>query len=294
EAARRRRLVTTHSFDLDQPGVAPWLWPDPNKAFSYDLPPLPQAFDPLGNVQLYPTGKPIPPPPLPPAGTPLPAYPGSEFGAGWGKHNALLGRVDLTRPLPNSPPPGANGQITDMPRFLAAQSARQLLARDIFRRLQLAATGSIVDPQALPALPPSRINALRWLAQLAVNIVDFIDNDDYMTPFEWSGNGTEWVFGTELPRLVVNEALVRRTPVSAPDPGLPAGHPDVYDFWVELHNPFLFNPNDPTLSDPTLSDQGRARLVVRTGGGNFYSVYRVILSQKNANLRQVTNVLGNP
>src|SRR5208282_4111306 len=99
---------------------------------------------------------------------------------------------------------------------------RQLLARDILLRL-VKAVGAY-DPTAFistaswtNAVPPTpgEVNTLRWLAQLAVYVVDFIDSDDIITPFPWgqmAGSpdfatfvGDEWVFGTELPRVVLNE-----------------------------------------------------------------------------------------
>jgi len=45
----------------------------------------------------------------------------------------------------------------------------------------------------------------RWLAQLAANIVDYIDSDDYNTAFQWTGDTQDWVFGVEMPRVVINE-----------------------------------------------------------------------------------------
>src|SRR5262249_43251702 len=129
------------------------------------------------------------------------------------------GRVDVNRPLPAYPAPDPNtGVISDMAGFLAAQTARQDLARDIFVRL-IKATAAY-DPATYRASgsPPSPVdlNTLRWLAQLAVNIVDYVDNDDVMTPFNWgtaAGSpdftalyGNQWVFGTELPHVLVNEA----------------------------------------------------------------------------------------
>ena len=63
-------------------------------------------------------------------------------------------------------------------------------------------------------MSPGEQNGLRWLAQLSVNMVDFIDTDDYITPFNWGGVGTpafaalegsQWVYGTELPHVLLNE-----------------------------------------------------------------------------------------
>jgi hypothetical protein len=81
-----------------------------------------------------------------------------------------------------------------------------------------------------------QIEALRYLAQLAVNIVDYIDPDDVSTPFNWLGvlstanpanpptygdfNQTDatqanyipkagWVYGVEQPRLVINEVFAQ-------------------------------------------------------------------------------------
>ncbi len=77
--------------------------------------------------------------------------------------------------------------------------------------------------------------AARWLAQLAVNIVDYIDDDDYSTPFQWYQNPNPaataiapegWVFGVELPRLVLNEAYAQQEASG------------LVNIWAEMYNPF--------------------------------------------------------
>src|SRR5262249_34673094 len=134
---------------------------------------------------------------------------------------------DLNRPLPDYPqvpdpavadPASADRAFISGPtrvlQFQVAQAARQQLAKDIYDTLR-AVTGAS-DPTIIGAgrmgYNEEQFNALRWLAQLAVNIVDYIDNDDYMTPFNWyqePGGTFHWVFGTELPRLVVNEVYAQ-------------------------------------------------------------------------------------
>src|SRR5262249_52238944 len=124
-----------------------------------------------------------------------------------------LRRLDLNRHLPDYPKPNSQGVIEDVVQFEVAQRARQYMAAEIFEILwRVTGTG---DPAEIQSPPPSahhpiypRWNAMRVLAQLAVNIVDFIDSDDYMTPFMWHATG-QWVYGTELPRLVLNEAYIQ-------------------------------------------------------------------------------------
>src|SRR5207253_748820 len=119
-------------------------------------------------------------------------------------------RINLDRPLPPYPHQGsglappfgppltvAGGQVRlDVPftvdapdgpvwkQFVLAQQARQRLANDIYRRL-LAVTGvPSVLPDQNPQEPPADLlRPRRWLAQLAANIVDYLDEDDISTPF---------------------------------------------------------------------------------------------------------------
>jgi hypothetical protein len=294
--ARLRTLITTHSADLDRPGVAPFVW-DPNDQSAtttrYQL--MTTNADP---GQWFPTGQPIPYPALTlrdsggvPAGSEF-NTPGAAQGAAnidWRAVSATLGRLDLSRTF--QPYPAATNGLIDMTvaanqtQFTAAQSDRQQAAQQILKRLQ-AATGALDPTTAFNTYgatsPEYRGN--RWLAQLAVNVIDFIDDDSNITPFNWytRPDGTqEWVYGTELPRLVLNEIFVELDN-DPNDPGVMNGNTQAtrynLNFWVELHNPLS--------TDSRLSDNGSARL--------NNNLYQVLLCQPNTNLRSPENVLGDP
>jgi hypothetical protein len=268
-AARRRGLVTLRSFDLDRPGLAPWFWVDPRGLNYNRWPPL------IPNHSPHPSGGPIGSPPFPPNFTPSPD---SDFGADRRAAVRLssLRHLDLNRHLPDYPKPNAKGVLEDLEQFMVAERARQYLAAEIFEVFwRVTGTG---DPAAIRVPPTSpsdlkypRWNAMRALAQLAVNIVDFIDADDYLTPFMWHPSG-QWVFGTELPRLVLNEAFVQY--VNDPKAR-------VYDInvWVELLNPLL--------ADPAANGEDQVNLV----NGN-HSAYEIVLCKNASRLRQVDNVTG--
>src|SRR5262249_21710756 len=134
-------------------------------------------------------------------------------------------------------------------------------ADDVYVRL-LALTG-VPRSGLVPAKPtPEELQVRRWLAQLAVNLVDYIDEDDISTPFnfytpsdaayatdfnlgELDGGSPElpkyWVFGTELPHVVLSEALAEYQDPAPPPPGMPPA-PTTVRVWVELHNPFEVPP----------------------------------------------------
>jgi hypothetical protein len=283
-AARRRRLVTTTSFDLDKPGVTPWVW-DPSASL-YTLPA--GSRQPQGGSIAFPI---LPPRPAAPP-------PGSEFGTDLRAGDAVLGRIDVNRPLPDYPRADpAAGRITDGAAFAAAQQARVQLARDIYDRLRavVGATDPATAAARAAAGAPQEFDALRWLAQLAVNVVDYVDADDFMTPFNWYTDGagnSQWVFGVELPRLVVNEvyAEVENDPADPGPSAVPpqATLPFLVNFWVELHNPFR--------ADATLSDGAAARLQMPASGAlPSYAIYQLVIAQSPAAyLRQPDQVLGDP
>jgi hypothetical protein len=256
--ARTRRLVTTLSFDPDQPGVTPWV-------YHYPTDPAQPYQVPAANPDQCPVGPPIPFPPL--TLRPLDTENG-EFRDDWHAADAELERVNLNRrltpyPLPAPQTPATYNGRFDVAavanQFQKAQRDRQKLADDIYRRL-LAVTG--VAPPARPAAPTdAELLPRRWLAQLAVNIVDFIDEDDVSTPFNFYtaadanlstfdigalSNGDPelpryWVFGVELPHVVVNEVLAEYQEPAKPQPG--ASY--FTKVWVELHNPFPSPPAPP-------------------------------------------------
>jgi hypothetical protein len=315
--ARVRGLVTTHSMDVDRLGLVPWVWaPDG----SYQL-------SSAAGAPPYPRGPQLPFPPQSALGTvPLPTPPqGSDFGPDWRAAAYLtstLGRLDLNQPLTPYPQVGgmAGTGRMDTAQYQTAQEDRQKLARKIFNRL-CAAVGAInplKDPGGAeptdtspantdPNLPTPITNsdgydALRWLAQLAVNMVDYIDDDDISTPFMWNPPiandptlsktvGNWWVFGTELPWGVINEvyAEVVNDPMD-PHPGNKATTFNKLNFWVELHNPMS--------NDPTLTESGAARLQVPDNGAMVpaYGAYQLVISATptDPSVRDAKNVLGDP
>jgi hypothetical protein len=107
-----------------------------------------------------------------------------------------------------------NGDMKFIPGTdVAVQTAdleRQQFALDIFQALILATGAKQVNQVPLDQNDLD-FKALKYLGQLAVNMVDYLDNDEVMTCFTWKkdlgGNSAldEKVFGFEVPKLVINE-----------------------------------------------------------------------------------------
>ena len=139
--------------------------------------------------------------------------------------------------------------------------------------------------------PPASgdLSTLRWLAQWSVNLVDFIDSDDFSTPFPWArltGSpafaaefGAEWVFGVEMPRVLINETYGEYlNRVGETGKGVKARSYHV-NLWVELFNPIA--------TDPTLPAAGAARL----------DGYQLLVTKHNSSLHsaaEMSNLLGDP
>ncbi len=224
----------------------------------------------------------------------------ATLSTGGATFTTVLGPVDVNRPLPdfrkNTALPLSPRNIWDatvgveQPYFAAAVSGRQRLARDIFVRLcaryglingtsavYYADTG-VVNVLGNPATDVN-VQAMGVFAQLAVNMVDYLDNDDIATTFVWrplvatiadpnlDGNNflgadlySRVAFGTEVPRLVLNEVYScvendRNDRAQGVGVGLLNG-PMRRQYWVELHNPTP--PESP--ASAARSDLGAARL----------------------------------
>jgi hypothetical protein len=267
---RARNLVTLHNWHLDRISASPVIPWDPNTAGHYLYNPPADAYPKIVAAI-----------PAPNYGTPsnLPANseysiePLSPTAAGYGWRSTLGNalRVNLNRNLTDYPPLTVAGVIDptvgspSRNQLDLALAERQNFALEIYRAL-IRATGAQDPNSSLPAnVGPGSADykAARWLAQLAVNIVDYIDNDDYATPFFWNAQAVqnftnagatlspEFVYGTELPRLVINEAYGRRDNIldkgkgggksKGKPKGKAVGQVDNQDInlFVELHNPFV-------------------------------------------------------
>lgn len=317
--ARSRRLVTTHSFDPDAPGAGPWVYDPGQSGYAVSASAPDRA----------PSGPPLPFPPLALRSQPVPAD--SDFGTpglpatapavDWRGRTAALGRLNLARrltayPLPSPQTPDTCNRRFDLTahagQFLQAQQERQQLADEVYVRL-LAVTG-VRRPGSDPARPTAaELQVRRWLAQLAANVVDFLDEDDVSTPFnfythvdaefqpfdvgEKTGGDPElplyWVFGTELPHLVLSEALVEYLDAPPADP--PA--PTTVRAWVELFNPFEAPPAGRGLQPqggfpvPLRADQVTGSVA---GKDEAYAPFQVVLATGMADRPRNDNVLGRP
>jgi hypothetical protein len=198
--------------------------------------------------------------------------------------------------------------------FQEAQGDRQKLADDIYRRL-LIVTG--VPPVQTaggfgPGNPsPTDLAPRRALAQLAVNIVDYIDEDDIMTPFNFYNNSDDptgsvniyatdnpaspgapatnelpryWVFGTELPKVVLNEVSAQcengknndNTPQGVGTPPFNVG------VWVELFN-VTGRQTIPTTAQGQVQDLFPIPLVYGDGVVTpFYAPYQIVIGASTA------------
>jgi hypothetical protein len=347
---RRRGEVTTHSFGYGRAAMAPYWFSPTSEFLSWAVT---DTAQPLNYYPKASTTTPMKFPQLP-RNT---VHVDSDFLTDWRSLSAALTKIDLNRdltPYPVPPKVIPNPNVAFDPvlnprteyntpaQIAQAQQAlqdRQKFALDIYLRL-VVATGAY-HPYFNTAGPTlAQLQANRWLAQLAVNIVDYIDSDDIMTAFPWatfgntnflhgiSSNSAEfpsnYVYGTELPRVVLNEVYAEYNWVRHTD----MTH-DLYqvDAWVELYNPLfrapgnplracdypgltrtalqaagelgdVFDPADEAANPPTISDpnQGFAPLQIQKSTGAFKNVYQLMITSNPslASIRRTNNVKGQP
>ncbi len=169
--------------------------------------------------------------------------------------------------------PATQAQVT-----LATRS-RVLLATKVLDGL-CAATGT-PDMRATPDLANPQYKAWVWLAQVAVNIVDYVDPDEVMTVLDLSptaapGTGRK-VYGTELPKVVLNE-IYAQVDNSQTDFAKTSGNAtDDYTVSVFLE---LLNPT-PSSAPPMATNVNRtndAFLQVK-GGMTTQTVYQMELAK---------------
>lgn len=307
---QRRWQTTVHSADLNQAGISPWISNTQNyRVYTSDpnpsIPAAPRVDDELwrrGNG--LPVTQPIIPPNTGEFSVEANYYWRSAFLEGTlAGTNTIFGnntRLDLARQLPDFPVPVDS--VTNLPNnnrllniadpvvsslYNVALTARQRMANQIYNALV-----NLTHPDPMM----NGLETNRWLAQLAVNIVDYIDNDDYPTWFTFAMPGnpaiTGTVWGTELPRLVINEVYceARNNPMDTMSPA--SNDYDVHT-WVELYNPLMSSsyPGVWPGQDINGIDPAEARLNV---GGN--SVYRLIItpSDNTTNIRNPDRITGDP
>lgn len=329
---RRWRMFTLHSVDLARPGITPWLFNSAGTGTDYQYA--------LGTSA--PTGNPKPLP-QPIGGAPNANTPSSpangEYGAdfrgmatktatpGWTFTSAS--RFNLQTPVwdPTIAPNGAWRSLKDYPladpatgrldltnaanatQYQLANTDRQQFAKNLFDRLRFVTTGARpTDTFASmgATIGSPKYDALRWLAQLSVNIVDAIDSDNIMTTFVFdpanpglapgSPNYPDgFVVGTEQQRLTINEgyAEIINDPTDPFTGNMPTLDYKV-NFWVELINPLLKVP------DPATNTLNDARLMVADGATKGWPVYKLAIlnAPTDPGLRQlpasVSNCIGQP
>ena len=213
-------------------------------------------------------------------------------------------KFNLDRPLTAFPPVVQNG-MSDQTNFInygavkaqfdQAVNDRQTFAQEIYNVLRNV-TGVIFYETAVTSVDPAvqadimeikKTN--RWFAQLAANIVDFIDGDDFNTVFRWSGDPKDFVFGVELPRVVINEAYS----MAQNDSGDTFMNNTKATMQTHLFTAVeLMNPLPPDGNYVVGPGGHNAVLQFKDGTGTEYQNYKVVLCQRSQISGQMNAVNG--
>ena len=248
---RIRNMVTTLSADLDRPAMVPIDLDLNYKVVGNNLPndyPL-RSVD---TVVLTPNST------TPPLKLDL-----NRVMRNFPKYNANNTHYNLNGP-------GDDPSKTAQQEITFAETDRRSLAQDIYNTLRNVTAFNGVE-----------IKTNKWFAQLAVNIVDYIDNDDFSTA--WQYDNVNWVFGVEMPRLVINEVYVQVKNNKMDDfkvnnqPTKSRATKD-YDVntYIELKNPL------PTDAASTYDQKpGSHKAIVQfNDGANDNLVYRLVMNKR--------------
>jgi hypothetical protein len=234
---KSRNLVTSRSIDFSKPGFVPYY--ADSSANNYQL--AANTYYPKStNPEKYLST------------TSLPANQNlSDFDLTVPRSMAsLLTKLDLSRTLTAYPSvsttftgavSGGGGRYLNLadPSIFNANSDRQNFAMDIFTAL-LKLTGA--KDMSSSAIALQGVNATdsdyetnRYLAQLAANMVDYIDNDDVMTKFVWKYN----------PALTVN--------IVGGFTYYPSKHEPTY--WEDINGNILMAGGAPVPRDASLDER---------------------------------------
>ena len=295
---RIRNMVTTLSADLDRPAMVPiipdtnahtlrfvnFLFPErtvavtiPDAAFMPDPPPMPpiKGYNPIGDsIDVNPN-------------LTSPAL-----------------KVNLSRyltPFPNLVQDNTTDKTnyidyaSNSAVFIKAQGDRTNFASELFDSLRnvigIIKYESVITNPAFAGdlLEIKRSN--RWLAQLAANIVDFIDADDFNTVFNWyTGDPKDVVFGVELPRVVINEvySMAQNDSTDTFNNNQNATLKTHIYTAIELMNPL------PTDGIYGVGPGGHnAVLQFKDGTGSEYQNYKLVLCKSGQVSGQMNAVNGN-
>jgi|688.fasta_scaffold39865_3 hypothetical protein len=256
---RIRNMVTTLSADLDRPAMVP-IAIDAGYSVILPAPPDPPNNDPNNypRTNAVDTLVSVPNSTTPPLKLDL-----NRVVRNFPKYNANNTHYNLNGP-------GDDPSKTAQQEITFAETDRRILAQDIYNTLR-----------NVTAFNGVNIKTNKWFAQLAVNIVDYIDNDDFSTA--WQYDGVNWVFGVEMPRLVINEVYVQVKNNKMDDfkvnnqPTKSRATKD-YDVntYIELKNPL---PLDPA----SIYDQkpGSHKAIVQYNDGtNDNLVFRLVMNKR--------------
>lgn len=213
-------------------------------------------------------------------------------------------KFNLDRPLTAFPPVVQNG-MSDQTNFInygavkgqfdQAVNDRQTFAQEIYNVLRNV-TGVIFYETAVTSVDPAVQADImeikqtnRWFAQLAANIVDFIDGDDFNTVFRWSGDPKDFVFGVELPRVVINEAYS----MAQNDSGDTFMNNTKATMQTHLFTAVeLMNPLPPDGNYVVGPGGHNAVLQFKDGTGIEYQNYKLVLCQRGQISGQINAVNG--